>query len=627
MPVAGVMETKGQMLGFDFSKSPHLKGVLGDPEQLRNRGWKYLSEFFVESCHQNPVVIFMEDIHWADDSSMDSLSYLVEQLEQDRLLIACAARPTLLERRPYWGEGLAYHQRMELSALSKRSSQELVAEIFKHAEHLPGDLRDLLVESAEGNPFYLEELVKMLIEGGVVKTGEANWSIHLEQLAARQVPPTLAGVLQARLDGLPITEKIILQQASVVGRQFWDRSLVYIQASGEGDPLIVQMILSSLRARELVYRRENSGIRDSREFIFKHDILREVTYESVLKRKRKTYHSLTADWLIAQGAERIDEFSSLIAGHLLRAGRVDRAVEYYLRAGNSALKTFANKEAETSFQEALLHSTGDSQQAAGLAGLGETLRRQGRNDEAIEILRPTLELQIRLGDQDSAARSFTCLSRVLFSQYLDQAWEVCSDGLTRLDKRSDSPGMAQLLAEAGRISFFHLRPPDEVKDLCRQAIEMAGRLGDVEISADTMLTLAQLEMRNNHLEESISISEEVIELAEANNLFRLARRAHNNLGVIYDKLLDPSKYIEHCRQAIETSKKINENFFYSVSNLIEGYVKIGKINEAQRTFDAEFLNTDSPSNWEEKYCSLISRMRIQYARGDWHTALETQEEC
>ena len=290
----------------------------------------------------------------------------------------------LFERRPFWGEGQVFHRQLELHPLSKRESRQLVSEILKFTADIPPELRELVVSGAEGNPFYLEELVKMLIEDGVVIPGEETWEIDLTRLEEVDVPSTLAGVLQARLDSLPAQERTVLQQASVVGRLFWDRIVTYIQAEGGdgGDPQLIPQALTSLRNRELVYRHEESAFVGAVEYLFKHDVLREVTYESVIKRLRKTYHGLVADWLIANCGDRIGEYSGLIAEHLLLAGRKETACNYFIQAGQSALDSYANSEAEGYFKHALELSSNASLKADILTGLGETLKRQGKNDEA-----------------------------------------------------------------------------------------------------------------------------------------------------------------------------------------------------------------------------------------------------
>ena len=119
----------------------------------------YLIEYFKAYSQEIPVIIFLEDIHWADDSSLDVVMALGEQTPQMRLLIVCAARPTLFERRPYWGEGQAFHTVLELRPLTKRESRQLVAEILKLAtEDYQSELRELVVKGAEGNPFYTRRI-------------------------------------------------------------------------------------------------------------------------------------------------------------------------------------------------------------------------------------------------------------------------------------------------------------------------------------------------------------------------------------------------------------------------------------------------------------------------------------
>jgi predicted ATPase len=238
----------------------------------------------------------------------------------------------------------------------------------------------MVVSGAEGNPFYIEELIKMLIEDGVIVKSEERWRVEPVRLAQIRVPPTLTGILQARLDSLPPEERTVLQQASVVGRIFWDAAVARIgETTGQGggeatrqrrDETVrqrtsereteiqspesrIENALSALRDREMVYRRETSAFAGAGEYIFKHTILRQVTYESVLKRLRRVYHGLIAEWLIEQGGERAVEVTGLVAHHLELAGQTERAVTYLRRAGEGAAARFANAEAVSYLSRAL----------------------------------------------------------------------------------------------------------------------------------------------------------------------------------------------------------------------------------------------------------------------------------
>lgn len=193
----------------------------------------------------------------------------------------------------------------------------------------------------------------MLVENGVILKGEERWHIEAGHLPDIEVPPTLAGVLQARLDSLPAQERTLLQQASVVGRQFWDRVVAYIQALGDGQHAVMTEALNALRRRELIYRREASTFVDAREYLFKHDILREVTYETVLLHLRRQYHSLTAQWFLERNSLRVEEYTGIIGDHLIKAGRQEEALQYLIRAAENARARYANKEAIEYYSQAL----------------------------------------------------------------------------------------------------------------------------------------------------------------------------------------------------------------------------------------------------------------------------------
>jgi len=343
----------GQLLGLDFSASPAVQARLGS-ESFGDMATAHLAKY-LRTIANNPTVILLEDIHWADDSSLDLLDHLVGSVPDTRLLVICLARPPLFERRPSWGEGREAHTQINLKPLSRRASRALVEEILQKAEGIPRELRDLIVEGAEGNPFYVEELIKMLIEDSVIVLGEDHWRVELERLASVHVPPTLTGVLQARLDSLPLKEKMLLQRAAVVGRLFWDTAVAELKAKeGSGlDKEEIRSLLEAVRDRELIFRREHSAFAGAEEYIFKHASLRDVTYETVLLNLRRVYHGQVARWLEVAAGKRIGEYLGLIAGHYELAGEGEKAVEYLLRAGDQARLAYACQEASGYYHRAL----------------------------------------------------------------------------------------------------------------------------------------------------------------------------------------------------------------------------------------------------------------------------------
>ncbi len=351
----------GRLLGFGFSGSGGPLEAPDDARQIRDRALVYMTGYMRALTQQQPVVVLLEDLHWADDSSLDLLASLAQSLVDQPLLIVGLARPGLLQRRPDWGKDRPFYRRIQLEPLSAPDCRRLVQEILRRAGHIPESLRDLVTDKAEGNPFYVEELIKMLIEDGVILTGHEGWHIEPVRLRTVPVPPTLVGVLQARLDRLAVEERTVLQQASVVGRRFWDQAVVHLGESAAELPGKIPRLapdgvaqaLAAIQAREIIFRRASSAFVGTEEYIFKHALLHEMTYDSVLKSVRRTYHASAAEWLIKQGGERAREYAGLIADHLEAAGDTSKAIPHLRAAGEQAAARFANAEAVTYFGRAL----------------------------------------------------------------------------------------------------------------------------------------------------------------------------------------------------------------------------------------------------------------------------------
>ncbi|MCI0354406.1 MAG: hypothetical protein L0099_05100, partial [Acidobacteria bacterium] len=276
-----------------------------------------------------------------------------------------------------------------------RDSRRLVAEILRKAPEIPQALQDLIVSRAEGNPFYIEELIKMLIESGVILTGDEHWHVVLERLADVRVPATLTGVLESRLDGLPAPERETLQKASVVGRVFWSNVVEHLrnpEMEGDTPQAAANERLSALRRKELIFGRETSAFAGTREYIFKHVILHDVTYESVLKRLRRAYHAQVAACLIDLAGERMGEYAGRIGEHYERADAWAQAAEWYGRAGKQAQDTYAPEAAIGYYQKALKLWASDTNLSAAqleqrlkvYEGLGDMLVTQARYKEGME---------------------------------------------------------------------------------------------------------------------------------------------------------------------------------------------------------------------------------------------------
>ena len=330
----------GHLIGIEWKGSRHLKGILDDPRQIRNRAFHAAAQLFrrVSATDGSPVILQLEDLHWADGESLDFLNYLAEVNRDVPLLVLSFTRPTLFERRSDWSSTEGIHARIDLHPLSKGHSRDLANELLKRLPEVPAALRELLTSNAEGNPFYMEELTKMLIDQGAIQTGE-TWKVDAERLLLTHVPTTLTGVLQSRLDGLPAAEKRGLQLASVVGAVFWDQALAAVDAQAADQ-------LPALVRRQLAMPRADAQIEGLREYAFAHQVLHQVTYNTVLKRHKCEGHARVARWLASlaeQDNPRAGDLLGLAAEHFEHAGDEAQAAEFHARAAEQAGQRLAHE--------------------------------------------------------------------------------------------------------------------------------------------------------------------------------------------------------------------------------------------------------------------------------------------
>ena len=503
----------GHLIGLDYSDSPHLQAILTDGRQVRSRGFHVAAQLLrrIHARDGAPLLLLLDDLHWADEPSLDFLVHLAEACHDLPLLLIGLTRPTLHERRPDFLEGVA--QRIGLVPLGTQSSHELASELLRNLSEVPAALRELLTGRAEGNPFYMEELVMMLVDEGAIDISGEPWRVNEEKLNATPVPRTLTGVLQARLDSLRASEKLALQQASVVGFVFWDQALEAIDAqSAAALPMVAR--------RELVVPHEEGDIDGAREYAFRHHLLHQVTYETVLKRARRAYHARAAAWLTSLTGARANDFLGVTAEHFENAGDVGNACEYHARAAEHAAARFAH--------DALLAHVA---RALALSGDDDTAAARLLRWRLLALRERALDLLGHRADQSSDIEQLVDLADTLGDDRLraDAAWRRCDIALRMGDFRGSerAANEAMALAERAGVPELVLRAQQRLV-LARNSLgdHAAARTLALEgLATARQLGLREAEMRFTNAMEAIAWSEsdQVAQLRYAEQSLRLSR--------------------------------------------------------------------------------------------------------
>jgi predicted ATPase/class 3 adenylate cyclase len=534
----------GQLLGYDFRESPYLQGVLAAPQQLRDRALAYLIDFLKAHAAGSPLAIFLDDIHWADDSSLDIIDQIAEKLSAEQVLFVALTRPSLFERKSSWGAGI-HQERLELQPLSRLDSERLLDRVLQKVPEIPDRLRDLIIRNAEGNPFYLEELVKMLVEDQVIVKGELTWRVQSDRLRELHIPPTLTGVIQARLDRLPAYERTVLQQASVVGKVFWDAAVAYVNREIESGSVPIgpelpdlRAYLNTLQAREMITQHQSSAFSEAAEFAFKHAILQDVTYESVLKRTRHIYHAAVADWLISQSGERVGEVAGLIAGHLEKAGRHQEALEYLCLAAEMAASNYAIDEAAEFYKRALVLAPEDDleRRYTLLMGQDKIFGLQGNRDGQRANLEALAAIVESLADQHK--RVELLIRKAWFAYWTSEfpeALAAAREAVTLADAIEDQ-SLARQAYYAWAWALFHQGDIDLALVQAQIALSMARQAEDQRAKGNTLNMLGLIHISQEDFYTALGFLEEFLTIARQIGDLERKITALNNLGVALTRL-------------------------------------------------------------------------------------------
>ncbi len=343
-----------------------LAGVgIGTPRgDSKGRAFAAWRRFFEALAARGPTVLVFEDLHWADEGVLEFIDDFVEWVTDVPLLVLATSRPELLERRPSWGGGKRNAATVSLSPLSPEETTELVESLVEPA--VPPQARAAVVGQADGNPLYAEEYVRLL-RGSMTDL---------------PMPDSLLGVMAARIDGLPASEKELVQAAAVVGSVFWLGALTDVGTLSRED---VEERLHSLERKDFVRRRRDSSVEGQAEYAFHHVLVRDVAYGQIPRRQRAEKHRHAAEWISSLGADRVEDRAEMLAHHYesalecaLAVGADTAALAAHARlafrdAGDRAARLSAFEVASRYYERALdLWPRDDPERARLLLKLGRS---------------------------------------------------------------------------------------------------------------------------------------------------------------------------------------------------------------------------------------------------------------
>jgi class 3 adenylate cyclase/tetratricopeptide (TPR) repeat protein len=452
---------------------------------------------FESLARNQPVVAVFEDVHWAESTLLDLIGYVAGFSHGRPILLLCTARPELVEARPDWGGA---GKVVSLSPLKAVEGAVLVQNLIGQAT-LPEQIRGRILDAAEGNPLFVEEMLKMLIDDGFLERNNKEW-VATADLSRMSTPKTILALITARLDRLQQQERSVLQRASVIGRVFYWGAVTDL--SPQPARTSVGARLQSLLRKELI-QPEPSPFAGDDAFRFSHILIRDAAYESMPKRTRADLHERFATWLEHIVGDRLPEYEEIVGYHLEQAYRYlselgpiadhglavgERASTRLSHAGRRAFARGDMKAAAGLLSRAAdLLPRADPTRVQLLPEIAEVLTQTGAWGEAESVLKEAIDAARTLGDSRSEALATV---RLTWLSLHTQRYTTNMDALPELDRAistfeelGDDAGLADALSLAGSIEFWSGRAGRAI-ELSDRAISYARRSSDTRRESEAL---------------------------------------------------------------------------------------------------------------------------------------------
>ena len=579
------------MLGIPIPDEDNHQVRYLQPPQLRGKIFSVTGELFEREAELQPLVLVFEDLHWADPTSLDLLESLMPIAERSPLMIVTVFRPSTQD--PAW----KYHElasqnypqhytSISLAPLDEETSRTLVGNLL-HIEDLPEQIRSLILAKAEGNPFFVEEVIRSLLDANLVIRENSHWRAT-QEISNITLPETLTGVITARLDRLNEDSKRVAQTASVIGREFQGDTLAAIYENLD----VLDGALAELQRRELIREKQ---LLPQHLYVYKHALTQEAAYASLLLSRRREIHLQVALCLERSNPDQLHN----IARHFIEAQEQPRAVPYLVKAGDQAAREYSTSEAIGYYGQAIeiLDGVKDPElHRQAYEGLGGALTFGNDVPAAVTNYHGMFHAAQEYEDQPMQVSALNKLAFVtaLMQGQFPEAEEHLAEAKQLARKCGDLPGLAELhmiqcyltvpfgefdeaithLDEAVKIgsdlkleehelfglthtanTLTYMTRFDEASRVAAQALQLAKDLGNLKWQSELQGLLAPiLHMRNGDFDSAIQSAQAASTLAAQIGAAEQEADANISLGQLSWMRGEYQRAISHYQQALQAGR-------------------------------------------------------------------------
>ncbi len=605
-------ETKQRLKAF--SESPPLS-----PELERDRLFEAVSQFVENISKTAPLLVILDDLQWADQSSLLLLHYVARGVYRDSLLLLGAYRDIEVEEKHPLFPILTDLKRARLlqSARLKRLSLDEVSDMIKRIllqDDVPREFCDLVFQKTQGNPFFVEEVLQSLKEEGVIYPYGVEY--RFKDVSEIEFPATVRSILQARLGRLDDETRQVLTMASFIGNDFTLEALRCVTGLEESKLAeIVERMMEKKLLKCMVVRGEDACS-------FSDVLIRDVLYENVGPLRRKKLHGVVALALEKAYAENMDEHLGELAAHFLESGDRQKALDYLLKAGEKAEKVYANSEAASYYQSALAllkEKEGNVQERARvLEVLGDIQELVGEYDTRLKNLDEALLLRQQLGERENVARLYRKIAGVWVKKGdTTKSKEYMALALEILEALPESVELAHLLTNMADMYWRLMEPPKAVA-LAEKALQLAKKLNAHKVTAVAYMVMGTIVTMNDR-KKAIECYEEALRVALDNGDIKNAVAAYSFLGNPVMGEEDREKCLKYAQKGYELAKKVGAITAQAFigGNLAGTYVNMGEMDAGLPLAEESLALNRKTGNLQFLPLSLIWLGRAYAILGEW----------
>ncbi len=602
-----------------------------DPESLRLQVFVSVKALFRELSRREPLILYFEDMHWIDPESLELITFLLDGLKDSTILF-------LFETRPEKETGLyriknsiknAFKKRyteIRLKPLSTDNAYVMVLKLLK-ITGFPHNISSLILEKSQGNPFYIEEIIRSFIDAGILKKKNGVWNFEKDP-SFFEIPDTVEAVISSRVDRLPVDAKQIVGKASVIGNNFHYRILSCISEKNK-----LESSLNVLENKEFIMKKSSATLTllQDLEYIFKHILIKDVAYKGLLKKKRRQIHKKTAECIENIFKGKMDDYLKILAHHYYYAEILKTSYNYYKRAGDKAKELYRNDSAIECYTKAIeIHNrifqkNKKEEKAELFERRGDVKKIKAEYDDALVDCENALKNYLKIEKKANVKRK---IGEIFFKKgEYDSAVSFYDEAIAMLKNYPSSSVLSETRIFYAWFLSVRKSEHSRAEKMTKDALVRIDKVKNLNILAKGLHTLGGISYNRGNYDKALEYYHKTLTTFETLVDKKGIGGVSNNIGLVYRDKGELDTALQYIKKYLSISEKIGDKRGIGIASNNIGlvYHDKGELDKALKYYERH-LTISEEIGYKRGVAIASGNIGIIYRKkGEFDTALKFYE--